>query len=294
MAAVREGKVAFMFLTRGGLNAEETWAEFLGGAPSAHFSLYAHTKTPPPPSSLLSRARIREHVPTEWGTASLVRATLALLRAALTDEENVRFVLLSESCVPLYPFARVRVELLADARGWLSHAPTPAWMIHQKGPTREFVRWSAALQPLVRTPAELRKQQQWTAFSRELAALFVEPGADHTALWEADGLFAPDEHYFVSVAAHELRRRGRAPADMDAAACLDLVALNRRLTYVEWGVVGNGRAPLRLHTVSAELLERARAEGCLFVRKIAPGANLSLLRASWRCVRGDSVQRGSG
>lgn len=282
MASGEEVRVAFLFLTRAGLRAEELWADFFAEADPAHYSLYAHTKEEPPSSSLLARRRIAEAVPTEWGTISLVRATLALLRAALADEANASFVLLSESCVPLYPFARVRAELLADGRAWLVHAPTPPWMIHQRGPTREFLRWSSALQPLVPAPAGLLKQAQWTAFSRPLAALFTDASADFTRLWEADRLFAPDEHYFVNVAAHELRRRGLAPAGAAPAACLDRYVTNRRLTYVEWAEVGNGRAPLKMAAVSAELVRRARAEGCLFLRKVAPGADVSLLRASWR------------
>ncbi|KAJ1631418.1 glycosyl transferase [Pavlovales sp. CCMP2436] len=273
-------KVAFLFLTRGGLHAEELWADFFRGVDPAQFSLYAHTKAPPPPSSVLARWRIGEIVPTEWGSISLVHATLALLRAAMVDEANSKFVLLSESCVPLYPFARVHAELMKDERAWLMHSVTPPWMVHQKGPTREFLRWSKRLEPVVPAPASLLKQQQWMAVTRPLAQLFLQPGADYTALWDG-GLFAPDEHYFVNVVAHELRRAGGVPVGAGAAEVLDRVALNRRLTHVEWGQVGNGRAPLKLAAVTDELAGRARAEGCLFLRKVAPGADLAQLRAGW-------------
>jgi hypothetical protein len=275
-------KVAFLFLTRDGLHAEELWAEFFRGADPAQFSLYAHTKTPPPASSVLARGRIGEIVPTEWGTISLVRATLALLRAAMADGANGKFVLLSESCVPLYPFARIYAELMKDERAWLHHSVTPPWMVHQKGPTREFLRWSKQIEQVVPAPASLLKQQQWMAVTRPLAQLFLADGADYTALWDG-GLFAPDEHYFVNVLAHELRRTGGALAGASAAECLERVALNRRLTYVEWGQVGNGRAPLKLAVVTDELAGRARAEGCLFLRKVAPGADLAQLRAGWGC-----------
>jgi hypothetical protein len=279
--APQEGtKIAFLFLTRSGLHAEDLWVDFFRGADPSHYAIYAHSKGPPPASSLLAGRRIAEIVDTEWGTISLVRATLALLRAALEDGANGRFVLLSESCVPLYDFARVRAELLADDRAWIAHSVTPPFMIHQKGPSREFLRWSAKLQPIVRAPSELLKQQQWMVFSRPLAQLFLAPEAEHTAKWDG-GLFAPDEHYFVNVAVHELRRRGLAPADADAAACLDTIALNRKLTFVEWGMVGNGRAPLKLLAVSEDLIARARNKGCLFLRKVAPGVDVRLLRVSW-------------
>lgn len=280
-ASPSEARVAFLFLAREGLHAEALWADFFAAAPAHRFAIFAHTKAPPPPSSLLSRARIAEIVPTEWGTISLVRATLALLRAALRDEAATHFVLLSESCVPLYAFDHIYAELAADGRAWIAHAPTPPWMIHQKGPTREFVRWSPRLAPIVPSPDVLLKQQQWMVLSRDLAALHTR--VDHSALWD-DGLFAPDEHYFINATIHELRQQrggARAAASAGVERALDALVRNRKLTHVEWGVVGNGRAPLKLSTVSTELVERARGEGCLFLRKVAPGAELGELRAAW-------------
>lgn len=272
-------RVAFLFLTRSGLNCEELWSDFFAAAEPGAYNIYAHTKERPPAGSVLASRRIAEIVRTEWGTVSLVRATLALLRAALADD-NTTFVLCSESCVPLYSFARVRDALAADPRAWLSYSPLPAFMVHQRGPTREFIRWSAQLKPLVPSADRLLKQQQWMALSRELAELVARADADHTSKWDG-GLFAPDEHYFVSVLPYELRRRALADAAADDAACLEAVALNRRLTYVEWGLIGASRAPLKVLATTEELLARARGEGCLFLRKVAPGADTRLLAASW-------------
>lgn len=274
-----EMKVAFLFLTRSGLNCEELWSDFFAGAEPGSFTIYAHTKERPPVDSLLAGRRIAEIVPTEWGTVSLVRATIALLRAALADD-NTKFVLCSESCVPLYSFARVREALAADPRAWLSYSPLPSFMVHQKGPTREFIRWNAQLKPIVPSADRLLKQQQWMALSRDLAELFARADTDHTSKWDG-GLFAPDEHYFVSVLPYELRRRAPADTYADDGACLETVALNRKLTHVEWGLVGTSRAPLKVLATTEELLARARGEGCLFLRKVAPGADTRLLRASW-------------
>jgi hypothetical protein len=273
-------KVAFLFLTRSGLNCEELWSDFFAGAEPGSFSIYAHSKERPPVGSVLANKRINEIMPTEWGTVSLVRATLALLRAALADD-NTKFVLCSESCVPLYSFAHVRKELAADPRAWLSYSPLPGFMVHQTGPTREFIRWNAQLTPLIPSPDRLLKQQQWMVLSRELADLFAREDTDHTSKWDG-GLFAPDEHYFVSVLLYELRRRALADANADDDACLATVVLNRKLTYVEWGMVGTNRAPLKVLKATDELLARARSEGCLFLRKVAPGADMRLLKASWR------------
>lgn len=269
--------IAFLFLTREGLNAEKLWKDFFQDADPALYKIYAHTKHAPSPDSLLAPHRIANIVPTEWGSVSLVRATLSLLRAAYEDEANVKFVLLSESCVPLYSFHAIYRLLSSDPRPWMSVANTPPWMIHQKGPTREFIRWSKAIAAVVPSPESLLKQQQWMVFDRALAKLHL--GTDHTPLWEP--LFAPDEHYFVNVTVHELKKIHGVD---DTAAAVKLLlgqVTNRKLTHVEWGYVGNGRAPLKLTDVPEELVHRARGEGCLFLRKVAPGATTDGLRRSW-------------
>ena len=53
---------------------------------------------------------------TEWGRWSLVEASRLLLAAALQETLNQRFVLVSESCIPLYPPTTVWQQLLSEDR----------------------------------------------------------------------------------------------------------------------------------------------------------------------------------
>ena len=55
-----------------------------------------------PPASRFAAAVVSDRVATEWGGFTLADATRRLLAAALADPRAQRFVLLSESCVPLY------------------------------------------------------------------------------------------------------------------------------------------------------------------------------------------------
>ncbi len=47
---------------------------------------------------------------TRWGTSTLTIAFKLLLKEALTEPSNQRFVLLDESAVPLYPAAAVYLQ----------------------------------------------------------------------------------------------------------------------------------------------------------------------------------------
>jgi hypothetical protein len=49
----------------------------------------------------------------EWGSVELVRAAVALLQAAFDKEPSaLRFVLASESCLPILPVAKVRLVVM--------------------------------------------------------------------------------------------------------------------------------------------------------------------------------------
>jgi len=64
----------------------------------------------------LSPASCSHDTQVEWGSHALVVAARLLLAAALQDVNNLRFVLLSESALPLYAPAAVHQQLLAEER----------------------------------------------------------------------------------------------------------------------------------------------------------------------------------
>ena len=83
------------------------------------FSIYIH---PPPdfegydPSSVFHNRELpaEQRLVTKWGHHSTTEVTRRMIRAALQDPLNQRFVQLSESCIPLYPPAMVHQQLTLD------------------------------------------------------------------------------------------------------------------------------------------------------------------------------------
>lgn len=63
------------------------------------------------------------HVKATWGGFDLVDATKALLRAALLEESNKKLMLLSESCVPLYPPALIYQQLMSEPKSRINACP---------------------------------------------------------------------------------------------------------------------------------------------------------------------------
>ena len=128
-------RVAFCFLLAyGDVTQPHVWLSFFGrsdadetaaGPLDALFSVYVHQDVHTPTQLLVRRPLWRnallpvgERVATAYrnGT-SLELARLTLFRYAYWhDESNYKFVLLSESCVPLHPLVAVHRRLLSDNR----------------------------------------------------------------------------------------------------------------------------------------------------------------------------------
>jgi hypothetical protein len=73
---------------------------------------------------------------TAWGTHSLTKAALLLMEMALEEPLNQRFVLLSESDIPLYPPAVVWLQLMSEQKSRIHacsdhfvspHTPPAGW-----------------------------------------------------------------------------------------------------------------------------------------------------------------------
>ena len=62
-----------------------------------------------------------------WATSDLVIAQRRLLKAALQEPRNARFLMVSDSCVPLYPPAAVHAALLGGEPRSRVAACRPTW-----------------------------------------------------------------------------------------------------------------------------------------------------------------------
>ncbi|CAI5467887.1 unnamed protein product [Closterium sp. Yama58-4] len=122
------GKIAFLFLVRGPLPLQEIWHRFFQGH-EAQFSVYIHASQPDfdcdrAVNYAAFRGRQIPSVPISWGGPNLIRAERRLLAAALADPANQRFVLLSESCVPLFNFSHVYDYLFASPTSFITSHPS--------------------------------------------------------------------------------------------------------------------------------------------------------------------------
>lgn len=65
----------------------------------------------------------------EWNSPEVVRAILSVLQHALKTTSAERFILVTESCIPIYDLDTMGNIVFADERSWLNASNTPqsAW-----------------------------------------------------------------------------------------------------------------------------------------------------------------------
>ena len=94
------------------------------------FSVYVHNwpnSTAFGPDSVFYNQEVPRRVETEWGGHSLAEASRRLLRAALQDPLNQRFVLISEDSIPLYPPATIYQQLMLEDKSRINACKLMFW-----------------------------------------------------------------------------------------------------------------------------------------------------------------------
>uniref|UniRef100_A0A0D6QY64 Uncharacterized protein n=1 Tax=Araucaria cunninghamii TaxID=56994 RepID=A0A0D6QY64_ARACU len=266
----RVPKVAFMFLTKGPLPMMPLWEKFFHGHEGL-YSIFVHASPSyqfqVPPKSVFYRRQIPSQV-VEWGRISMCDAERRLLANALLDFSNFRFVLLSESCIPVFNFTTVYNYLIKSR-----HSFTGSY--DDKGPFGRG-RYNPNMEPEVAVE-QWRKGSQWFEVDRKLAISII---ADNIYYPKFKNFCTPacyvDEHYFPTMLSI---RHGSLLA-------------NRSITWVDWSRGGPHPATFSNTDITEEFLGKIRFGNLctynnqttslcfLFARKFAPSALDPLLRLS--------------
>ncbi|XP_062077436.1 glycosyltransferase BC10-like [Humulus lupulus] len=157
-------KVAFMFLTPNSLPFERLWDRFFQGH-EGKFSVYVHASKDKPVH--VSRHFIGRDIHSDqviWGKISMVDAEKRLLASALQDPSNQHFVLLSESCVPLYSFDYIYDYLINTNISFVDAFEDPG--PHGNG------RYSEHMLPEIEKK-DFRKGAQWFTMKRQHAVIVL-------------------------------------------------------------------------------------------------------------------------
>ncbi|KAF5957914.1 hypothetical protein HYC85_005139 [Camellia sinensis] len=264
----RVPKIAFLFLARGDLPLAPLWEKFFEGHKGL-YSIYVHSNpsfngTVARDSVFYGRRVLSKKV--EWGKFNMVEAERRLLANALLDFSNQRFVLLSESCIPLFNFSTIYSYLVGSTKTFVEAYDLP-------GPTGRG-RYKHRLKPLI-TREQWLKGSQWFEMDRDLALEVISDQKYFLAfkrMCKSYSCYA-DEHYLPTFVSMRLGWRNS----------------NKSLTWVDWSRGGHHPFRFNRQHVTIELLNKMRSGShceyngersniCfLFARKFLPSTLARLL-----------------
>ncbi|KAJ0504750.1 putative glycosyl transferase, family 14 [Helianthus annuus] len=269
-------KVAFMFLTRGPVLMSPLWEMFFQGY-NGLFTIYVHMSnsssnwTVPEDSVFHDRKIPSQEV--QWGKVNMIEAERRLLANALLDFSNQRFVLLSESCIPLFNFSTIYSYLINSNQNFVESYDLMSPV--GRG------RYSRRMYPTIKLH-DWRKGSQWFEMDRDLA-LEVISDATYFPVFQryCNGSCYADEHYLPTLITKKFGSTNSG----------------RTLTFVDWSKGGPHPARYTRNDVTIQFLEKLRStnyceyngrknQTChLFARKFTPHALDRLLRLAPRVMQ---------
>ena len=208
-----------------------------------------------------------------WGDFNIVGAERRLLANALLDFSNQHFVLLSESCIPLFNFSTIYNYLMNSTKTFVEAYDMPGAV--GRG------RYSPRMRPLVNL-SQWKKGSQWFQIDRALAIDIVSD-QQYFPLFNkyCKNRCYGDEHYLPTFVSIKFWKRNS----------------NRTLTFVDWSRGGAHPARFMRQHVTVDFLKRLRhGRTCLyngkttnichlFARKFMPQALDRLLRFAPRIMQ---------
>ncbi|KAL1828921.1 hypothetical protein ACET3Z_007333 [Daucus carota] len=271
-------KVAFMFLIKEKVSFAPLWEKFFKGNEGL-YSIYVHSdpsfnqsKTE---SSMFRDRRIPSKV-VEWGNANMIEAERRLLANALLDFSNQRFVLLSESCIPLYNFSTIYSYLMNSSEYFVE-------AYDLQGPVGRG-RYSSLMYPPIKLD-QWRKGSQWFQIDREIAIGVISDTTYFPVFQKyCKGMCYSDEHYLPTMVSTKYWERNS----------------NRTLTWVDWSRGGPHPSKYSGSDATKDFLVKMRTgKQCnynghrtnvcfMFARKFLPSALDSLLRLAPQVMHIDS------
>ncbi|CAL4996233.1 unnamed protein product [Urochloa decumbens] len=259
----RVPKVAFLFMTRGPIPFAPLWDKFFRGHQGL-YSVYVHTVPEYKLNVSKNSAFYGRQIPSEevsWGSITLVDAEKRLLANALLDFSNERFVLLSESCIPVFNFPTVYEYLINSAHSFVEsyNIDTPQCA----------GRYNRRMAPHIMAD-QWRKGSEWFELNRELAIQVVADYKYYSIFRKhCRPSCYPDEHY-IPTYLHLFHGPLNA---------------NRTITWVDWSRGGPHPASYGAADITPEFIQAIRNNGTqcfynskptsvcyLFARKFAPNA----------------------
>ena len=254
-------KVAFLNLSYNSFNKNDIWKDFFDRGDQNSFNLYIHPKDDS--QCVFSDYFIDNRVETAWGHFSLVEATIELMKAALEDEDNEYFTLISDSHAPLYSLDEA-TKLIKQKYEKMTFSTHGA--ISTKGKSQRVLKRGVQGDHCFNL---YNAVCQFFVCRRKDAICFIETFDHYSKFFIKNKVILADEFYFWAVA-RELKALYQMDFDIGQAS-----------TYSDWheytvgGTNKIARQPREEISLNNLVLKALRQQGYIFTRKVMPTTKIS-------------------
>jgi hypothetical protein len=170
-----------------------------------------------------------------------------MLEEAYMNPDNMYFILISDSCIPITTFNEFYNFLIEQDQSYIL-----AYDSNKE-------RYDELLDKNFISKENFKKQHQWMILNRSATHLIIST-RHHTNLFT--NMFAPDEHYFINVLLH-----------------YDYPFINKLITYTDWR--NSTEHPKTFTFIDDKLIIELRKHGVYFLRKIDRNTDIKFMIPEW-------------
>jgi hypothetical protein len=180
-------KLAFLFLIYDEINQEASWNNFFRKIDKSKYKVYIHYKNNKT-LKYFESYKLDKIVPTNYADLSLVKAQNLLLREALKDIDNERFIFLSNACIPLKTFDYINNALFAQDKCFFNMARKEH--IFENGRGDKLANYFGR--------GNVNKASQWSILTRDIAQVLADSDDLLELLYEPGKGGLADEYFYIS------------------------------------------------------------------------------------------------
>ena len=189
-----ENKIAFLFLTYNNLKRPEIWNKFFNienadnsNKYSNKYTIYNHAKEKDKVTNILLKDKhIPEHIETCWGCPNLVEANILMMKEALKDPLNTKFILISDSCIPIVSFDKFYNKIMKDDKSYIN--------IHYNN---NLERYDNIINPQFKKNEFTKHSGSGLILNQKHTKILVSEIENYIRDWKL--VTVPDEHYFGNI-----------------------------------------------------------------------------------------------
>lgn len=177
-------KVAFCFLIYDIINFEEMWKVFFENVDKNKYSIYIHYKFNKP-LKYFEEYKLTNCIETAYENETIPLAYNILFREAYKDENNYKFAIVSNSCIPLKSFDYIYKKLTDDNYGYFNICPQSHCFPNCLPLTKNI------------NPMYISKSHNWFILNRTLVENLCFD-KDHILSSYYTVIYAPAEYYYYT------------------------------------------------------------------------------------------------